>query len=214
MWPIRIIALLGCAEWLLIFRTWVSFRYLFLYGGFAVLRLLYFLNFFPHWDNNYILLPICLLAILYHLRGAWRASTSHNQQTYGTPETGVPWLVIIAQNPKRALALEFAIITIFIFFLFNYGNIVYPRGFAALPQALQAWLSQLSNASLFAGINAISMLFAFSLWNLATSGKPLWRTKTDPSADSYRHVREQSHSPPRLPSVKELADEYKQLYGE
>src|SRR5688572_21308415 len=106
---IRVIALLGCAEWLLIFRTWVSFRYLLLYAGFAALRLLYVPNLFPHWDNSYILLPISLLAILYHLRSAWRASTSHNQQTYGTSETGVPWLVIIAQNPKRAFALECAI---------------------------------------------------------------------------------------------------------
>jgi hypothetical protein len=213
MWPIRIIALLGCAEWLLIFRTWVSFRYLFLYGGFAALRLFYFLNFFPHWNNNYILLPICLLAVLYHLRSAWRSRTSHNQQTYGTPETGVPWLVIIAQNPKRALALEFAIITIFIFFLFNYGNIVYPRGFGALPQALQAWLSSPSNVKAFAGINAFWMLFAYSLWNLAVSRVPLWRPRTAPSSDAYQYVREANHNPPKLPSVKDLSDDLSNFYS-
>jgi hypothetical protein len=210
---LRFIALLGCAEWLLIFRTWVSFRYLFLYAGFATLRLLYFPNLFPHWDNGYILLPISLLAIVYHLRTAWRGHTSHNQQTYNTPETGVPWLVIVAQNPKRAFALECAIVTAFVFYMANYGNIVYPREFGALPQAWQAWLSQLSNATLIAGINALWMLFAYPLWNLAVSGKPLWRSSTAARADTYQYVREANHSPPRLPSVKNLSDDLTSFYS-
>jgi hypothetical protein len=156
---------------------------------------------------------VSLLAILYHLRSAWKASTSHNQQTYGTPETGVPWLVIIARNPKRAFALECAIITAFIYYLANYGNVVYPREFGALPQAWQAWLSEPFNASLFGGINALWKLFAYSLWNLTTSGKPLWRSTAAPAADSYRHVRQENHSLPRLPSVKELAQEFEREQG-
>ena len=186
---IRFIALLGCAEWLLIFRTWVSFRYLLLYAGFAALRLLYFPNLFPHWDNNYILLPISCLAILYHLRTARKGHTSHNQQTYNTPETGVPLLVIVAQNPKRAFALECAIIAAFVFYMANYGNIVYPREFGALPQAWQAWLLPLSNATLIAGINAFWTLLAYSLWNLAVSGVPLWRSRTAPRSGTYQYVR-------------------------
>jgi hypothetical protein len=209
---IRVIALLGCAEWLLIFRTWVSFRYLLLYAGFAALRL-YVLSFFPHIDNNYILFPIALLAILYHLRSLWRARTSHNQQTYGTPETGVPWLVIVAQNPKRAFALECAIIAAFIYYLANYGNMVYPREFGALPQAWQAWLSQPFNASLFGGINALWMLFAYSLWNLAVSGKPLWHSSTASSSGTYQYVREENHSAPKLPSVKDLSDDLGNFYS-
>ena len=35
---IGLVLLLGCAEWVLIFRTWVSFRYLLLYAGAASLR--------------------------------------------------------------------------------------------------------------------------------------------------------------------------------
>jgi hypothetical protein len=153
------------------------------------------------------------LAVLYHLRPARRGRTSHNQQTYDTPETGVPWLVIIAQNPRRALALEFAIITAFIFYMANYGNIVYPRGFAALSPAWQAWLSSLSHAKAFAAITAMWMLFAYSLWNLAVSGRPLWRPSTAPRSDTYPHVREENHSPPRLPSVKDLSDDLSNFYN-
>jgi len=38
---ISLVLLAGCAEWVLIFRTWVSFRYLLLYAGVAALRFYY-----------------------------------------------------------------------------------------------------------------------------------------------------------------------------
>jgi hypothetical protein len=72
-----------------------------------------------------------------------------------TPETGVPWLVIVARNPQRAFGLECAIIVGFIFFMFNYGRLIYPRGFSALPTPLQALLSSPSYAKAFAALNAI-----------------------------------------------------------
>ena len=207
MWPVRLIALLGCAEWLLIFRAWVSFRYLLLYAGFAALRLLYFMNFFPHWDNNYLLVACSFVAVIWHLRALWRANTSQNQQTYNTPETGVPWLVIVTRNPQYAYGLECAIIVGFIFLMFGYGNLMYPRGFLSLPPFLQALLASPSNAKVFAGLNALWMAFAYALWNLAISGKPLWPTRAAPRTEPYQHVREQTHTPPPLPSVKDLSDD-------
>lgn len=202
MWPLRIIALLGCAEWLLIFRTWISFRYLLLYAGVAALRLLYLMYFFPRWDSNYILILACFPAILYHLRSLWRAGTSQNQQTYGTPETGVPWLVIVTRNPQYAFGLECAIIAGFIFFMASYGRLILPRG----------WQS-LSTATAVTWINAIWMLFAYSLWNLAISGKPLWPTRAAPTTDPYQYVREENHTPPPLPSVRDLSDDLGNFYS-
>jgi hypothetical protein len=54
-------------------------------------------------------------------------------------------------------------------------------------------------------------MFGFAFWNHITSGVPLpWRAKTS-SAEAYLHVREERRTPPRLPSVKELTDELRQL---
>ena len=211
---IGLVLLLGCAEWVLIFRTWVSFRYLLLYAGVAVLRFYYFFRFFPHWDGNYILFPVALLAVLYHLRTAWRSSTSHNQQTYNTPETGVPWLVIIAQNRKRAQFLEYLIMTAFVWYLAYYSRITYPPGFLTLSPAWRAWFMTGTNAWTFAFLCALGTLFAYSLWNLAVSGVPFLRPRQAATGESpYRHVRAESHRSPRLPNVKELSDDIGDFYN-
>jgi hypothetical protein len=202
VWPVRIIALLGCAEWLLIFRTWVSFRYLLLYTGFAALRLLYFLKFLPHWDNNYLLIMFSFVAVIWHLRALWRASTSQNQQTYGTPETGVPWLVIVTRNPQYAFGLECAVIVGFIFFMAGYGRLIIPWGFQSI-----------STAKAIAWLNALWMAFAYALWNLAISGKPLWPTRAAPRSEPYQHVREADHTPPPLPRVRDLSDDLNDFYS-
>jgi hypothetical protein len=201
MWPVRIVALLGCAEWLLIFRTWVSFRYLALYAGFAALRLLYVPKFLPHVDSYYLLLPISAIALLYHLRLLWRAQTSHNQQTYNTPEAGVPWLVIIARNPRAAYALECAVIVGFIAFMSFYGRLML-RGF------------QPATASIVAVILALWMPFSYALWNLAVSGVPLWLPRAArAAADTPNYVREENHTPPGLPSVRDLSDDLGNFYS-
>jgi hypothetical protein len=193
MWPVRILALLGCAEWLLIFRTWVSFRYLVLYAGFAALRLLYFPKFLPHVDSYYMLLPVSIVAMLYHLRLLWRAQTAHNQQTYDTPETGVPWLVILTRNRQYAFGLECAVIVGFVFFMMNYGRPLY-RGF------------QPTTAGIIALTYALWMPFSYALWNLTVSGVPLWRPRERPAEQSPNYVREENHTVPPLPTVKELSD--------
>ena len=45
------LALLMCAEWLLIFRVWISFRYLLLFVIFCMFRAR-ILAFIPHWDTS------------------------------------------------------------------------------------------------------------------------------------------------------------------
>jgi hypothetical protein len=209
---IGILMLLGCAEWALIFRTWVSFRYLLLYAGIAGLRLYYLFTYFPHWDSHYFIFPVCLLAVLQHLRSLWRGSTSHNQQTYKTPETGVPWLAVIAQNRRRAELLEHLIMGAFIWYMANYGRIVYAPGFLTLSPAWRAWF--MSNAWTFAILCGLGMLFSYSLWNVAVSGVPFFRPRQADTGESpYRHVREESHRSPRLPSVKELSDDIGDFYN-
>ena len=209
-----IVLLLGCAEWALIFRTWVSFRYLLLYAGIGFLRLYYLFTYFPHWDAHYFIFPACILAVLQHLRSLWRASTSHNQQTYNTPETGVPWLAIIAQNRKRAQFLEYVIMMAFVWYMANYGRIVYPPKFLTLSPAWRSWFINPSNASTFTLLLAVATVFTYGLWNVAVSGVPFFRPREAPTGESpYRHVREESHRSPRLPSVKELSDDIGDFYN-
>ena len=200
MWPVRIIALLGCAEWLLIFRTWVSFRYLLLYAGFAALRLLYLMKFLPHWDSNYILIMACFPALLWHLRSLWRASTSQNQQTYDTPETGVPWLVIVTRNRQFAFGLECAIITGFIVFMAELRPSHPTAGLAiAFSGQRRSPGSTLSGCSL-------PIRCGTSPSRASRYGPPA-RRRPDP----YQYVREQNHSPPPLPSVRDLSDDLSNL---
>jgi hypothetical protein len=149
--------------------------------------------------------------MLYHLRSAWHRRSARYRDFYNTPESGVPWLVMVAQTPKAAQLLEYVIMMAFLFYMKSYGHLVYPREFGALPPAWQAWLADPANAELFSAAYAISAMFGLSFWNLIASGVPLWKPKTS-NAEAYPYVREERHASPRLPSVKELADELKQLY--
>lgn len=155
-----------------------------------------------------------LSAILFHsyLRSVWRRRSAHYRDFYNTPDSGVPWLVIVAQTPKAAQALEYVIMMALLFYMKGYGQLIYPREFGALPPAWQVWLADPGQAELFAVAYAISAMFGLSLWNLIASGAPLWKPKTS-KTEAYPYVREASHSSPRLPTVKELADEHRQLYG-
>jgi hypothetical protein len=148
----------------------------------------------PHWDNNYFLVGASIVAVIWHLRALWRANTSQNQQTYDTPETGVPCLVIVTRNRQYAVGLECAIIVLFIFFMANYGRLIVPYGFQSL-----------TTARALTWISAIWMLFSYTLWDGIVSGKPLWPTRASPPREPYQHVREQEHAPTPLPSVKELS---------
>jgi hypothetical protein len=94
----------------------------------------------------------------------------------------------------------------------SYGHLIYPREFRALPPAWQAWLSAPGNAELFSAAYVISAMFGLSLWNLAASGVS-FRKSSNANAETYPYVREASHASPRLPTVKELADEHRELYG-
>jgi hypothetical protein len=200
-----------CAEWLLIFRVWVSFRYLLLFVAVCFLRAR-FLAFIPHWDTYYFVFLCATLGMLYHLRSIWRGRSGRSRDFYNTPDSGVPWLVMVAQTPRAAQFLEYVIMMGLLFYMMSYGHLVYPREFGALPPAWQPWLSVPANAELFSAAYAISAMFGLSLWNLIASGVPLWKPRTT-NAEAYPYVREASHSSPRLPSVKELADEHRQLYG-
>jgi hypothetical protein len=166
-------------------------------------------------DAHYFIFPVCLLAVMQHLRSIWRATTSHNQQTYKTPETGVPWLVIIAQNKQRALFLEYLIMTLFVWYMANYGRIVYGPKFLTLSPDWRTWFINPSNAETFALLLGIATPFAYGLWNVAVSGVPFFRPREAATggASPYRHVREESRRSPRLPSVKELSDNIGDFYS-
>jgi hypothetical protein len=79
---------------------------------------------------------------------------------------------------------------------------------------LHFWFRYSGNpATAFAWINAIWMPFAYALWNLAISGKPLWATRATPPREPYQHVREETHTPPPLPSVNDLSDDLSNFYN-
>ena len=215
MRALSILLLLGCGEWALIFRAWVSFRYLILYAGAAYLRLFYFLHYLPHWDTNYILFPVSVLALLYHIRLLFRGGTSHNQQTYDTPETGVPWLVIVARSPKRALLLELSIIALAAWYMARYGNLVYPPGFRHLPEGLQAWLAAEHGALVFVFQWTYGTILIYMLWHQAVSGVPFWpegkpRIRMNSAS---RYVRVQDRPLPQLPGAKELSDDLGEFHA-
>ena len=152
------------------------------------------------------------LGVLYHLRSVWRGRSARYRDFYTTPVAGVPWLIMVAQTPKATQLLEYVLMMAFLIYIMSYGHLIYPREFLALPPAWQAWLSAPGNAELFSAAYAISAMFGLSLWNLIASGVPFRKPRTA-NADTYPYVREASHSSPRLPSVKELADEHRQFYG-
>jgi hypothetical protein len=209
---IRFLSLLMCAEWLLIFRIWPAFRWLVLFVAFSFFRAR-FLDFIPHWDSSYIIFPVAAVAMLYHLRCIWNRRSARNREIYNMPDTGVSWLVLIAQTPKAAQFLESLIMMAFLVYMVRYGNLVYPPGFGALPPAWKAWLSRPGHAELFSVVYALGAMVGLSFWNVIASGAPLWKPKAAPSIEAYPTVREARRTPPRLPSVKELADEHRQLYG-
>jgi len=205
----RFLAVLMCAEWLLIFHVWISFRYLLVFAVFGYFRG-QILAFIPHWDTYYFVFLLATLGVLYHLRSVWRGRSARYRDFYTTPDSGVPWLVMVAQTPKATQLLEYVIMMAFLIYMMSYGHLIYPREFRALPPAWQAWLSAPGNAELFSAAYAISAMFGLSLWNLIASGVPLWKSRAA-NAEDYPYVREASHSSPRLPSVKELADELQQF---
>ena len=139
----RCLSLLLCAEWLLLFRTWISLRYLIVFLAAAVLRAR-LLNFIPHWDIHEFLYLATFPALLYHLRMLGRSA--RYREAYGTPDTGIPWLIIVARTEKAAYALEVAIIGAFMLYMDAYGVMVYPHDFGALDPDWQRWLSQRSHA--------------------------------------------------------------------
>jgi hypothetical protein len=207
----RFLAVLMCAEWLLIFHVWISFRYLLVFAIFGYFRG-HILAFIPHWDTYYFVFLFATLGVLYHLRSVWRGRSARYRDFYTTPDAGVPWLVMVAQTPKATQLLEYVIMMAFLIYMMSYGHLIYPREFRELPPTWQGWLADPGNAELFSAAYAISAMFGLSLWNLIASGVPLWKSRTA-NAETYPYVREASHSSPRLPSVKELADEHRQFYG-
>jgi len=106
--------------------------------------------------------------------------------------------------------LEYVLMMAFLIYMASYGHLVYPPEFRALPPAWQAWLSLPGNAELFSAAYVISTMLGLSLWNGIAAGMP-WRKPKTADAETYPFVGEASHSSPRLPTVKELADEHRQL---
>ena len=68
--------------------------------------------------------------MLYHLRCTWNRRSARNREFYNMPDTGVPWLVLVAQTPKAAQFLESLIMMAFVVYMVRYGNLVYPPGSA------------------------------------------------------------------------------------
>jgi hypothetical protein len=57
------------------------------------------------------------------------------------------------------------------------------------------------------------MPFAYALWNLAISGKPLWPARAVRPTDPYQYVREEKHTPPPLPSIRDLSNDLNDFYS-
>jgi hypothetical protein len=207
---LRFLALLLCAEWLLLFRGWSSLKYLIVFMAAAVLRAR-ILNFIPHWDTHAFLYLATFPALLYHLPMLGR--TARYREAYGTPDTGIPWLVIVARTEKAAYVLEIVIITAFIAYMDAYGAMIFPSEFGTLNPAWQDWLSEPGHAERFAFAYATTGMFGLVFWIQLHCGLPLGKPKTDAGAVAYQDVRDiRRRTPPKLANVKELSEELQQFY--
>ena len=81
------------------------------------------------------------------------------------------------------------------------------------PMALNAWHDSFERLGLRLPVRAQNALRVCAVWNLAVSGAPFWRPREAPAANSFRDVRSANHTPPRLPSVKDLADDIDDFYN-
>ena len=198
----RFLLMVCCAEWLIIFRTWVAPRVLF---GMAIalgVRMAGYM-YLPHFAGAGILIYALMAAGVWHLRGMLFRRTGMSRRMYQTPDTGVPWLVIIAQQPKLALMLELGIVAAFIFFL-HASPVVEPLTTKLRPE-VQAWMYQ--NALTIANLYAMAGFAGLLLWDLVHF------TQRMPARDEMRQgikfntVRPKSHRTPKLPSVKDMIDD-------
>jgi hypothetical protein len=205
---LRGLALLLCAEWLLLFRAWSSLKFLIVFLAVAVLRAR-ILNFIPHWDIHAFLYFATFPALFYHFRMLGRAA--RYREAYGTPETGIPWLAVLTRTDKMAYALEIVIVVAFLMYMDAYGVMVYPSEFGALDPSWQDWLREPGHAEIFAFAYGATGMFGLVFWKQLHSGLPLW-PRTEHSADDYQDVRDIRRPSPALPSAKELADELGQFY--
>jgi hypothetical protein len=188
---VRFFIAIFCAEWLLIFRAWLSPSILFLLVITAGFRM-YALSVTPRWMGAYVVFSIAAISLLMHLRGLLR--NRRNRDIYEIPDTGVPWLVLVAQHPKAAFALETVISLCIVWSYFPATPLRIPPG---------TW----ENPELIAGVSALLGVAGLTLWNAVHSRVPKVNVLQREGL-TYNPVRQQSHRGPRLLSVQELAEQF------
>jgi hypothetical protein len=178
---------LFCAEWLVIFRTWLAPSVLLTLVVIAGCRL-YAMSFIPHWMGAEAVIGVAGMAFFIHLRSWGRHA--HYRDMYKTPDTGVPWLLMATQTPKGAMALEVVIAMAVIWFYFPQTPFRLPPG---------PW----ENPGIIGGMAAFVSVAGLTLWNAILN-----RRLRQGSQQEYMPVQAQSRKGPRLPSVQELAEQF------
>jgi hypothetical protein len=201
---LQFLLMLLCGEWLILFRTWVAPVVLFqMVLATAIRGGIYFA--IPHFMGAGIMIYVLAAALVWHLRSMIFRGGGRFRLVYDTPDTGVPWLVIVTKNPKLALALELSVVAAFIFFLHETPVNV---PVSNIRPEVQAWMYQ--NARMMANVYAAMGFGGLFLWNLVHF------TQKAPSRDEMRQglkfnsVRQQSHGTPRLQSIKDMVNEYQE----
>jgi hypothetical protein len=129
-------------------------------------------------------------SLIMHLRGLLR--NKRNRDIHETPDTGVPWLVLIAQSPKAAIALEIVLCMCAVWFYFPATPLRVPPG-------------RIEDPELFAFGSAIASVFALTLWNAIHNRVPKVEI-LQKGGMQYKPIRAKTHKV-RLPSVKEMMAE-------
>ena len=109
----RALAALLAAEWILIFKTWLPPRTLFLLFCMAVLRFFLYTA-LPNFMGGSMVFFVAVPFLIWHLKAAFRGETKNNLDTFQTPDTGIPRLVVIARNLKLAEFLELGIVVAYL----------------------------------------------------------------------------------------------------
>ena len=198
----RILAALTAAEWILIFKTWVPGRTLFLLVCAAALRLYVCTTLLPNFYGASVIFFIAGITLIWHLKSAIKGETRHNIDLYQTPDTGVRKLIVIARNSTFAEFLE-GVILFMVLMAYVSTTPVYTHTFA-YPPDVEKWLHE--NARTVASILGGLQWFGVVIWN-SLNFKKKAKSKKEPDSP-YKAVRPQPHSRPELLNVNSLIKQY------
>ncbi len=226
-WYVRAVLWFGCGEWLFVLRRWFAFRALFALTAILAIRMLC-QRLIPSWDFYLVFWGAQFLVLGRHLFPLLTGRTRFHRNLYDLPATGAPSLIFIGRNWKVTTLLVEPLVVLAVLFalMAQAGKKLYrpfpltpllayfqPYAAAYLPTAT-LWDQWIDEHALFIAtvqpLLSVLVLFCHNLGEILAARERAPVRRSDDL--SFVAVREQTHTIPSLPSVKDLADDLQQLY--